>query len=152
MEFKKTETKQSGVYEHYYLTGAYGKEHEVSEEIFRNYKYSVRNEEAQDKREHSVIRVQSDNNGGNCGYPRQKVFKGNGVSIEHYYPNDHGNPAHLHVKGGGLKTKIGPRGKPIKGQPQLSPKQASVVKENLTSIKKVIKQIQKNLRKSIKNN
>ncbi|MFA9398369.1 MAG: hypothetical protein ACERKV_08910 [Clostridiaceae bacterium] len=43
-------------HEHYYLTGADGKEYEVSEEIFREYKHSVWNEEAQIKREQSVIR------------------------------------------------------------------------------------------------
>lgn len=48
----KKETK----HEKYYLTGADGKEYEVSEEIFREYKHSVWNEEAQYKRERSVIR------------------------------------------------------------------------------------------------
>lgn len=43
-------------HEHYYLTGADGKDYEVSEEVFRNYKHSVWNEEAQYKRERSVIR------------------------------------------------------------------------------------------------
>ena len=82
------------------------------------------------------------------GYPKQKVIKENGVSIVHYYPNDHGNPAHLHVIGGGQSTKIGPMGKPVKGQPNLSPKQARVINANLGSIKKVIRHIQKELRKS----
>lgn len=48
--------KKVNKHEHYYLTGADGKEHEVSEEIFRVYKHSVWNEEAQYKRERSVIR------------------------------------------------------------------------------------------------
>lgn len=48
----KKETK----HDHYYLTGADGKDYEVSEEIFREYKHSVWNEEAQIKRERSVIR------------------------------------------------------------------------------------------------
>lgn len=43
-------------HEHYYLTGADGKDYEVSEKIFREYKHSVWNEEAQYKRERSVIR------------------------------------------------------------------------------------------------
>lgn len=43
-------------HEHYYLTGADGKDYEVSEEIFRVHKHSVWNEEAQYKRERSVIR------------------------------------------------------------------------------------------------
>lgn len=48
--------RQAGKHEHYYLTGADGKDYEVSEEIFRSYKHSVWNEEAQYKRERSVIR------------------------------------------------------------------------------------------------
>lgn len=48
----KKETK----HEHYYLTGVDGKNYEVSEEIFREYKHSVWNEEAQIRRERSVIR------------------------------------------------------------------------------------------------
>lgn len=48
-------------HEHYYLTGADGREHEVSEEIFREYKHSVWNEEAQYKRERSVIREKDSN-------------------------------------------------------------------------------------------
>jgi hypothetical protein len=83
----------------------------------------------------------------NASYPKQIIVKENGISIVHYYPNDHGNPAHLHVKGGGENTKIGPQGKPVKGHPTLSPKQAGVIKENLQNIKKSIKQIQKELRK-----
>lgn len=49
----KRETK----HEQYYLTGADGKEHEVSEEIFRAYKHSEWNEKAQYKRERSVIKA-----------------------------------------------------------------------------------------------
>lgn len=67
------------------------------------------------------------------------VVKENGVKIESYYPNDHGNPAHLHVKGGGPATKIGPQGLPVKGYPELSPKQAKVVENNLTVIKKQLR-------------
>ena len=75
------------------------------------------------------------------------VAKENGVTIEHYYPNDHGNPVHLHVKGGGSNTKIGPNGKPVKGFPKLSPKQQKVVDNNIDLIKKVIKQLQKEIKK-----
>ena len=48
-------------HEHYYLAGPDGKQHEVSEEIFKVYKHSVWNEEAQIKRERSVIRDKNDN-------------------------------------------------------------------------------------------
>lgn len=48
-------------HEKYYLIGADGKEYEVSEEIFREYKHSVWNEEAQYKRERSVIREKNNN-------------------------------------------------------------------------------------------
>ncbi len=75
--------------------------------------------------------------------PKQKVTKQGGVTIEHYYPNDHGNPVHLHVKGGGQNTKIGPQGLPVKGQPELSSKQKKVVQDNISEIKFVIKKIQK---------
>lgn len=75
------------------------------------------------------------------------VVKENGVRIESYYPNDHGNPAHLHVYGGGgAPTKIGPQGLPVKGYPSLSSQQASVVANNLKKIKKAIKEAQKYLR------
>ena len=76
------------------------------------------------------------------------LVKENGVTIESYYPNDHGNPVHLHVKGGGASTKIGPNGYPVKGQPALSPKQAKVVEDNLPLIKKTIKEIQKWIKKT----
>ena len=74
------------------------------------------------------------------------VVKENGVRIESYYPNDHGNPAHLHVYGGGAPTKIGPQGLPVAGYPSLSPQQATVVTNNLPTIKKAIKVAQKFLR------
>ena len=49
----------------------------------------------------------SSSEGSSSGYPNKTVVKENGVTIEHNYPNDHGNPAHLHVKGEGQNTKIG---------------------------------------------
>ena len=57
------------------------------------------------------------------GIQQAVVVKENGVTVESYYPNDHGNPAHLHVKGGGKSTKIGPQGKPVRGYPELTPQQ-----------------------------
>ena len=64
------------------------------------------------------------------------IVEENGVKIESYYPNDHGNPTHLHVKGGGKPTKIGPQGYPVKGYPNLSVQQAAVVRKYLPIIKK----------------
>ena len=58
----------------------------------------------------------------------------------------HGGPTHLHVIGEGKPTKIGPQGLPVKEYPDLSPKQAKVVANNLPLIKKTIKQKQKILR------
>ena len=54
---------------------------------------------------------------------------------------------HLHVKGGGNSTKIGPNGKPVKGNPSLSPKQQKVVNNNIDLIKKTIKKLQKEIKK-----
>ncbi len=74
------------------------------------------------------------------------VVKENGVRIKSFYPDDHGNPAHLHVFGGGQPTKIGPQGLPLRGYPSLSPQQSKVVENNLPLIKKAIKAAQKVLR------
>jgi hypothetical protein len=78
--------------------------------------------------------------------PKLKV-KENGVTIESYYPKDHGNPVHMHVTGNGPKTKIGPNGKPLSGYPDLTPQQAKVVERNIDQIQKVFKQLQKWVRK-----
>jgi hypothetical protein len=40
---------------------------------------------------------------------------------EHYYRSGDHPPAHAHVKGGGGNTRIGPIGKPLKGDPELTP-------------------------------
>lgn len=64
------------------------------------------------------------------------------------YPNDHGNPTHLHVKGGGKPTKIGPQGYPVKGYSNLSVQQAAVVRKYLPIIKKEIKRAQKVLKRT----
>lgn len=74
------------------------------------------------------------------------VVDENGVQIKSYYPDDHGNPAHLHVYGAGRPTKIGPQGLPVKGYPDLSPQQSKVVENNIKLIKKAIKEAQKILR------
>ena len=75
---------------------------------------------------------------GNIGIlvHNEYILKEAGVEIMSYYPSDHGGPAHLHVIGEGKPTKIGAQGLPIKGYPDLSPKQAKVVANNLPLIKK----------------
>lgn len=78
------------------------------------------------------------------------VVNQKGVKIESYYPNDHGNPVHLHVRGGGKSTKIGPKGYVVKGYPPLSPKQAKVVADNIKTIKRYIRKKQRWIKKSKK--
>jgi|GEM_PF-2604984 len=75
--------------------------------------------------------------------PQGTVVNKSGVKVEHYYRSgDHG-PPHLHVKGQGKEVRIGQNGKPIKGDPELSPQQQAVVKEHKREIRKAIKQIGK---------
>ncbi|MEV4561396.1 RHS repeat-associated core domain-containing protein, partial [Kitasatospora sp. NPDC049285] len=59
-----------------------------------------------------------------------------GVHIQ-IYSNDHA-PAHAHVKGGGAEVRIGQNGKPLAGDPELSPKQQKVVDEHLQTIRRNI--------------
>jgi len=64
-----------------------------------------------------------------------------GVIIQHYYHgNDHG-PAHAHVSGRGPEVKIGPNGKPIKGEPELSGVQKRVIQNNLSAIRRALNKI-----------
>ena len=78
----------------------------------------------------------------NGDVPRFKK-EGNGVTIESYYPDDHGKPVHLHVNGQGSSTKIEPNGIPLEGQPALSAQQSKIVKRYLKEIKAIFKQLQK---------
>ena len=55
-------------------------------------------------------------------------------------PREHG-PAHLHVDGGGKSTKIGQNGRPIEGQPELSPRQRLVVEGNKGLIRTAVDKI-----------
>ena len=75
--------------------------------------------------------------------PQSVVVEENGVRIEHVYAgNDHANPVHLHVNGGGPVSHIGPNGKPTKGF-KLTPQQKRVIDNNLPVVKKTIKKLQK---------
>ncbi len=48
-------------------------------------------------------------------------YEQGGIRITHnHFGNDHG-PAHMHVEAQGLKTRIGPNGKPLPNNPPLSP-------------------------------
>ncbi|HTN07940.1 DUF4160 domain-containing protein [Agriterribacter sp.] len=75
--------------------------------------------------------------------PAKTIESVDGIDIVHYTRSgDHG-PAHVHVKGGGAETKIGQNGKPIKGSPELTSKQAQVVQDLKPEIRKSIRQIMK---------
>lgn len=72
--------------------------------------------------------------------PGKIIVKENGVIVQHYGMADHG-PAHAHVKGGGAETKIGPKGHPLKNQPELSPKQNKVIIKNRKIIRKELNKL-----------
>lgn len=75
--------------------------------------------------------------------PPKTIVHENGVTIEHYYPNDH-SPAHLHVyedDNKGRDTKIGQNGKPLKGERPLTSKEAAVVRNNKSKIRRAVKKI-----------
>ena len=83
---------------------------------------------------------------GNIAFS-SKIINENGVTISHNYPNDHGNPVHVHVNGGGPSTKVGPNGKPTLGQKPMSQKQSKVFWDNIKAIRRVIKHWQRWIRK-----
>jgi hypothetical protein len=67
--------------------------------------------------------------------PDSKIADQGGIRIAHYYRgNDHG-PAHFHVSGGGPTVRVGPNGKPLAGEPELTPQQRSVVQNNLSQLR-----------------
>ncbi len=73
--------------------------------------------------------------------PPSLIVKEDGVTIEHYYyKNDH-LPVHAHVKGEGNTVKIGENGKPLKGEPELSSQQQSVVEKNKSKIRSALNRI-----------
>ncbi len=67
----------------------------------------------------------------------------NGVTVEHYYKSGDHSPAHMHVKGKGIDTKIGANGKPIKGSAELSRAQQQVIDANKSKIRKAGNKIKK---------
>ena len=71
-----------------------------------------------------------------------RVLAENGrVKIEHNYrSNDHG-PAHAHVKGGGPETRIGPNGKPLPGNPEMTTEQQELYDDNKSQVRRAINTI-----------
>ena len=68
--------------------------------------------------------------------PPGEIANSGGVTIEHYYGNDH-PPPHFHANGGGGQTvKIGSNGKPLKKEPDLNSRQRAVVDEHLKAIRR----------------
>lgn len=71
------------------------------------------------------------------------IIQKNGVTIKSYGTNDVHKPAHAHVKGGGKEVRIGPNGKTLKGQPELSDKQKKVVDNHKKDFRKEINAVGK---------
>lgn len=66
-----------------------------------------------------------------------------GVSIESHGTNDEDRPPHAHVNGdeGNKDCRIGPNGKPISGQRDLTPREAAAVAANLPAIRKELNKV-----------
>ncbi|MGE8447724.1 hypothetical protein ACQYWY_04730 [Comamonas sediminis] len=65
------------------------------------------------------------------------------ITVEHNYKGGDHPPAHAHVVGGGETVKIGPNGKPIPGERELSSTQRTVVDENKSKIRSSINKIER---------
>jgi hypothetical protein len=63
------------------------------------------------------------------------------VRVEQYYRSGDHPPAHAHVKGGGESTRIGPNGKPLAGQPELTGPQRAAVDANKATIRSAVNKI-----------
>jgi hypothetical protein len=61
--------------------------------------------------------------------------------------NDAHKPAHAHVTGKGSEVRVGPNGKPLKGQPELSTQQKRVVDNHKKALRKEVKAIGKENKK-----
>jgi hypothetical protein len=74
--------------------------------------------------------------------PDRVVVDARGVLIEHYYRGGDHAPPHLHVVyGEGPSTRIGQGGKPLRGDPEPSPVQRSVIEEHRLRIRRTIHKI-----------
>jgi RHS repeat-associated protein len=74
---------------------------------------------------------------GTPASPVGKIFDDRGVQAR-IYSNDHA-PPHAHIEGGGPETRIGQNGKPLEGDPELTPRQAKVIESHLPEIRKAIR-------------
>ena len=86
----------------------------------------------------------------NAGYDRGKKGEGRSgstiakegeVSIQSYGTGDVHKPAHAHVKGGGKEVRIGPKGHPLKGEPNLSKQQQNIVEKYKNKIRKELNKV-----------
>ncbi|QDT36044.1 polymorphic toxin-type HINT domain-containing protein [Stratiformator vulcanicus] len=75
--------------------------------------------------------------------PNKTILERKGVRVEHYTRSNDHLPAHAHVYGQGLGTRIGANGKPLDGDRPLSAAQKTVITENKRDIRKAINQIRK---------
>ena len=75
------------------------------------------------------------------------IAKKNGITIETHGTNDVHKPAHAHVTGKGEHVRIGANGKPLKGQPELSPQQKRIVVSNKSAIRREVNKIGKENKK-----
>ncbi len=74
--------------------------------------------------------------------PQQTIVRRGQIRIEHYFneSKDHG-PAHLHISDGPIGTRIGAQGRPgiFKGDAELTPAMARVVREHRREIRAAVK-------------
>jgi hypothetical protein len=73
--------------------------------------------------------------------PPKTIASEGDVTVEHYYRSGDHSPAHAHVKGGGETTRIGPNGKPLAGQPELTGPQQAAVDANESTIRSAVNKI-----------
>jgi hypothetical protein len=73
--------------------------------------------------------------------PNSTIVNEGGVRVRHYTRGAEHPPAHAHVTGEGPSTRIGANGKPLAGDPALSPAQKRVVDENLSFIRSALNKV-----------
>ena len=72
--------------------------------------------------------------------PNKTIARRGDVRIQHHYPNDH-PPAHLHVKGGGRQTRIGPNGYPTGNNPAMTARQRAAYDVNKAAVRRALNKI-----------
>jgi RHS repeat-associated protein len=76
------------------------------------------------------------------GRAGKKLADEGGVTVQSHGTSDVDRPAHAHVSSPGQKDcRIGPNGKPIDGQRELTPQEKTVVANNLPAIRKELKKV-----------